>query len=212
MIDRSRIPPVTKARGAGPGRPREFDADAALGKMTDLFWERGYEAVSVRDLAAAAGVNIQSLYAAFGDKRQIYEAAIARYERDVVDKALAMLAAPGPPRARLDALFSGVIDAAVAGDRRGCFLCNAVVDRPGDGEIAGALARGFARLEDALAAALAGDPRYAKDGKARRRAAQHLLAAYVGMRVLARGGARVAALKNMRDAALAAAATDIGTG
>lgn len=202
MINRSRIRPITKERG--PGRPREFDVGDALGRVTDLFWAKGYEAVSVRDLAAAAGVNIQSLYAAFGDKREIYKAAIERYERDVVDRAVDMLKGPRPARARLGALFGGVIDAAAQGDRRGCFLCNAVVEQSGEGEFADALSARFRRLEDALAAALGDDPQYAKDEKARRRAAQHLLAAYVGMRVLARGGASLASLKNMREAALAA--------
>lgn len=208
--------PVTKARAGtqaaklrgsepkGPGRPREFDMGAAMGKMTDLFWAKGYEAVSIRDLAAAAGVNIQSLYAAFGDKRAIYKGAIERYERDVVDKALELLAGPGAPRGRLSALFDGVVDAAQSGDRRGCFFCNAVVEQSDDEEFSGALSQRFRRLEDAIARTLGDDPQYSKDEKARRRAAQHLLAAYVGMRVLSRGGASIAALKNMKDAALAA--------
>ena len=34
----------------------------------DLFWEQGYEATSVRELVAHAGISTSSLYATFGDK------------------------------------------------------------------------------------------------------------------------------------------------
>ncbi|MFD0573268.1 TetR/AcrR family transcriptional regulator [Kitasatospora gansuensis] len=47
----------------------------------DLFWERGYEATSVADLTAAMGIRPPSLYAAFGDKRSLFEEVVADYRR-----------------------------------------------------------------------------------------------------------------------------------
>lgn len=61
------------------GRPRAFDRDAALDKAIRLFWERGYEATSVAELAEAMAINPPSLYAAFGDKKRLFAEAVERY-------------------------------------------------------------------------------------------------------------------------------------
>ncbi|MFC9324824.1 TetR/AcrR family transcriptional regulator [Kitasatospora sp. NPDC057015] len=63
------------------GRPRSFDREAALAQAVDLFWEHGYEATSVADLTAAMGIRPPSLYAAFGDKRSLFEEVVASYRR-----------------------------------------------------------------------------------------------------------------------------------
>src|SRR5438309_11392407 len=73
------------------GRPREFDREAALERAMQVFWRHGYEATSVSDLTRAMGINPPSLYAAFGDKEQLYLSAIERYEqgrREVVAQLL----------------------------------------------------------------------------------------------------------------------------
>ncbi len=62
------------------GRPREFDRETALERALRLFWEHGYEATSVSGLTKAMGISPPSLYAAFGDKRTLFEEAVARYQ------------------------------------------------------------------------------------------------------------------------------------
>jgi len=62
------------------GRPRSFDRDAALDKAIRLFWERGFEATSTRDLSSALGIGMPSIYAAFGDKRQLFAEAVEVYD------------------------------------------------------------------------------------------------------------------------------------
>ncbi|MBW8790940.1 MAG: TetR family transcriptional regulator, partial [Rhizobium leguminosarum] len=47
------------------GRPRAFDAQAALGKARDVFWDRGFTAASLDNLSAATNLNRPSLYGAF---------------------------------------------------------------------------------------------------------------------------------------------------
>lgn len=74
------------------GRPREFDRDAALVRARDLFWERGYEGVSMADLAERLGLASARIYAAFGSKEELFREAIAHYEMHeggFADRALA---------------------------------------------------------------------------------------------------------------------------
>lgn len=73
------------------GRPRGFDRDAALDRAIRLFWRKGYEATSVRDLSDELGIGQPSLYNAFGGKRALFDEALDVYERkygEFIDAAL----------------------------------------------------------------------------------------------------------------------------
>ncbi len=43
------------------------------------FWQYGYDTTSITALTDAMGINASSLYAAFGDKRALFSAALQRY-------------------------------------------------------------------------------------------------------------------------------------
>jgi AcrR family transcriptional regulator len=61
------------------GRPRQFDAGAALDAALQVFWQRGYEGASLSDLTKAMRINRPSLYAAFGDKASLFRRVLDHY-------------------------------------------------------------------------------------------------------------------------------------
>jgi AcrR family transcriptional regulator len=61
------------------GRPREFDVEKALDLALQVFWRKGYEGASMADLTDAMGITKPSLYAAFGNKEELFRKALDRY-------------------------------------------------------------------------------------------------------------------------------------
>ncbi len=109
------------------GRPRAFDKDQALAAAINVFWEKGFDGASMKDLTAAMGINSPSLYAAFGDKRQLYLDAIDRYsEDDSCPPLVAFESEPAIERAVI-AFMKATIDYAQQQDHpNGCFLGSCV--------------------------------------------------------------------------------------
>ncbi|UED84073.1 TetR/AcrR family transcriptional regulator [Streptomyces profundus] len=66
-------------RKAPIGRPRGFDADEALERAMRVFWEQGYEGAGLADLTKAMGITRTSVYAAFGNKDELFRKALERY-------------------------------------------------------------------------------------------------------------------------------------
>ncbi|MFQ6546533.1 TetR/AcrR family transcriptional regulator [Aestuariibius sp. 2305UL40-4] len=102
-------------------RPRTFDTDTVLSTVTDLFWARGYDAVSIQDLAKATGVRPGSLHAAFGNKRDLFERAFDRYgERFRTHMQVDLPGLRGASQ-YLDRLVTSAIDDPA---RKGCLIIN----------------------------------------------------------------------------------------
>jgi len=150
-------------------RPKEFEQDAALERAMNLFWENGYEATSIRDLIAYVGISSSSIYNTFGDKQDIYRAALERYRRVEYEQVRQLLAVPRPLRETLAGMFAELIDDLIADEgRRGSFTLNAAVELGARDPIVAAVLREHfddicALLAERLAAAQANgemDARY----------------------------------------------------
>lgn len=76
------------------GRPPAFCHEQALEKALHVFWRRGYEGASMAELTAALGMNKPSIYAAFGNKEELFKKALAHYQQGTVAYVKEALQAP----------------------------------------------------------------------------------------------------------------------
>lgn len=140
------------------GRPKTYDRDEIARKAMDLFWLHGFHGTSTQDLVDHMQVNRYSLYAEFGSKQGLYEAALSLYEQEVVTQHFGALEAPGaglPEVRRVLDFFASV--ARQPGTERGCFLCNAATEvAPHDPASQGFVEAYVARIRDSLRHALDG--------------------------------------------------------
>jgi len=73
------------------GRPKQYDAEQALIRALEIFWHNGYANTSLDALAKAMNMNRPSIYAAFGNKHELYLQAVAHYRTSIrasIHKAL----------------------------------------------------------------------------------------------------------------------------
>ncbi|MEU8360479.1 helix-turn-helix domain-containing protein [Nonomuraea sp. NPDC048882] len=110
-------------------RTREFDTEAAVSRAMELFWTRGYEATSLRDLTSRLGIGQGSLYAAFGDKDGLYRAALEHYRTTLAAVALRDLAEGKDARSAIRAMLVERVRIAVGNGGQGCLAVNAACER-----------------------------------------------------------------------------------
>ncbi|MDQ8185827.1 TetR/AcrR family transcriptional regulator [Pelagicoccus sp. SDUM812002] len=122
--------------------------EETLERATELFWERGYRGVSIKDLTEATGVLAGSLYASYGNKDGLFMECVHRYGQSMASlhtKAEEADTYLGQISSYFEILAEGLSNDE---SRRGCFLMNAQMeiapDRP---EIAKALSHYTAYIE-----------------------------------------------------------------
>lgn len=103
------------------GRPRTFCQNEALDAAVRVFWQHGYAGASLDDLTRAMGIGRPSLYAAFGDKRALFLAALERYGATVGSCGIVGLGEHGDVREAVTAFLSRLL-ASNTHEPRGCLV------------------------------------------------------------------------------------------
>jgi TetR/AcrR family transcriptional repressor of nem operon len=187
-------------------RLKAFDEDRVLDQAVDYFWSRGYEATSVRDLADAMGIGGASLYNTYGDKRALFTRSLERYANRSMRERIARLEASRRPKEAIEAFLAEIIDRSVGDpDRKGCLLVNSALDvAPHDASI-GKVVSGYL---DEIRAFFCRNVEAARDaGQVPKKidpeaVSGHLLGVLLGIRVLARTGAKRRLLESVAQPAL----------
>lgn len=179
--------PPTFATVGCMARPRTFDEEAILDRAMILFWRKGYEATAMSDLVAELGLGRGSIYAAFGDKHQLFIRALGRYldhQTRLLDTALDD---QGPALSGLRDVLGRLLAADAASGRAGCFSVNSIAELlPHDEEVAKLARRNLQHAEEAFTAQL---ERAARDGELApavtpRQGAQLLLNLVQGLQIM----------------------------
>lgn len=145
--------PVARKRG----RPRAFEPDVALGRALETFRDGGFAATSLDDLGAAMGINRPSLYRTFGDKRDLFLKAYARYRAEVGEQFARAFDPALTLRQSLDLILTTALDLYLSGDNgpQGCFtVMTAGSEAMGDPEIRDTVQRALGKTDKALAGLL----------------------------------------------------------
>jgi AcrR family transcriptional regulator len=109
---------------------RQFDEDALLEAALETFWQNGFAATSMIDVAKATGVQRGSLYNAYGDKERLFLLAFERYTSRFLDSVRQALSNPDPAVA-LTTLFKGVVaNMSEGAPSRGCLTTKTVIELP----------------------------------------------------------------------------------
>ena len=103
------------------GRPRAYDPAQALARAAETFWKAGYAGTSLDDLSAATGMNRPSLYAAFGDKRDLYLKTLEHYREESRGLARAALADDPPLKVFLKRFYDKALALYLDDGPRGCY-------------------------------------------------------------------------------------------
>jgi AcrR family transcriptional regulator len=150
---------MVQNKGAEPkrrGRPRAYDPQVALQRVTDCFWKSGYSGTSLDEICAGTEMNRPSLYAAFGDKHTLYLKALERYWQLGLGTMREALADRDRPLSEvLISAYDAQLSIYFSGDDRprGCFAVG-TAEALEDREIRTALVEGLRALDVDFAARL----------------------------------------------------------
>ena len=112
------------------GRLKSYDRDDVARKAMQSFWQNGFHATSTKQLAGDMGVNNYSLFAEFGSKQGLFEAALEVYSRDIVTAIFGALDKPGASLSELRSVINDQGVAASSGQAvQGCLYCNTAAER-----------------------------------------------------------------------------------
>lgn len=182
------------------GRPREFEEDAVLDALTDLFWDKGYEATSMNDILDVSGLSKSSLYNTYGSKQELFRRILDRYIKIRMEGFAEMAAQSG--KGGIKGLHT-FLDAVFEFGRAGCLAVNTTTELGATDSFVVSRAREY---RDRIRAALHKVVRAAtKSGKGSKALidvrTEMLLGFLLGYAVAARTGADTAEIDGLATAA-----------
>ncbi|MFE4664415.1 TetR/AcrR family transcriptional regulator [Streptomyces sp. NPDC056716] len=111
-------------------RTKEFDPDTVLQSALELFWRQGYEATSMAELVEHLGIGRASIYATYGNKRDLFLKALDRYGEAHNPRLTRALSQPGPALPAVRAVVRRFAEEAADEARRpiGCLVTNTAAE------------------------------------------------------------------------------------
>ncbi|MEM8631395.1 MAG: TetR/AcrR family transcriptional regulator [Pseudomonadota bacterium] len=133
-----------------------YDRTDLLDRAIELFRRQGFSGTSTAELVEALGVNRKSMYAEFGSKEGLFQAALERYRDEHLTRVLAPIEAPDADDRSIRCAFEAYARASRGRfNGLGCLMCNTAVERAAlDPESGKMVAAYLARVKTAFRRAL----------------------------------------------------------
>lgn len=188
------------------GRKKNYDRAKLIKGAMEIFRDHGFAGTTSQMLVDGLGVNRFSIYAEFGNKQGLFDAALEHYNNVVVERNFGPLDSPEAGTEeirRLLEFFASASKGPASG--RGCLLCNTAVEfGPTDPSGSQFVQHYFKRLSKAFKKALANAKSDGKlrDSAALKEEADFFTSATLGLFVMIRAKAPAKIIENAAKIAI----------
>ena len=137
-------------------RKREFDEQQFLEKATQMFWDKGFNAVSTAHLIEAFGISRSSLYALHKDKKSLFIQCLQHYRDTSARGLINILNGPQPVKAKISQILELLVSESLNDEQhKGCFMINTAIElAPHDADIREIVQQNRAAIVAAMAKAI----------------------------------------------------------
>ncbi len=129
-------------------RPVTFERDIVIENTMKVFWKKGFQGTTMRDISKATNLNPGSLYGSFGNKRKLFFLVLEFYYKRLTEGINRSMRASGTNDSILDNFFNKIISENENSDLKGCLLVNCLLEMAHDGEIQANIAAMFTGFEE----------------------------------------------------------------
>lgn len=112
-------------------RPKEFVETDVLEKAVKLFSQKGYNGISMQDLVDGLKLNRSSIYDTFGDKEQLFVAALKHYRQAYTQKMLDIIKESEDIKTTIKELLQYIQQDVTENKKTGCMMVNTAVEMTG---------------------------------------------------------------------------------
>ena len=107
----------------------KFNKEEVLSDALKLFWEKGFNGTSIRELEKAMNLGKSSIYNTFGSKEELFTAALKYYIDGKKDRITRRFAEAGSNLEALRGFFDTIVDDCTEENNIiGCFLINSTTE------------------------------------------------------------------------------------
>jgi TetR/AcrR family transcriptional repressor of nem operon len=109
------------------GRLKQFEKNEALDRSMQVFWNKGYEQTSLKDLLSEMDILNGSFYNTFGNKKKLFIETLEYYGKEITAKRAAVFSEHKTFKKGLRAFFKKVFDSYKDPNcPKGCLLSNSI--------------------------------------------------------------------------------------
>lgn len=106
-------------------RPVEYDLNKVLDSVMEIFWQKGYEGVSMAELVSYTGLNRRTMYSLFTDKEGLFKDALENYYSKLSAQKLTILK-NNPGKKGIELFFESFT---FKKDFKGCLFSNTMREK-----------------------------------------------------------------------------------